>query len=790
MEPGTRIGTFEITGMLGKGGMGEVYRARDTKLGREVAIKVLPKHFADDTERMARFEREAKVLASVDHANIGALYDFREEKGTHFLVLQLIEGETLEERIARGPIPEAEAIDLFVQIARALEAAHKKGVIHRDLKPANIKITPEGQIKVLDFGMAKPQEMTKPLSPTDPTRLSNPNKVTATGAVMGTPSYMSPEQARGHEVDERTDVWAFGCCLYESLTGQLPFKGDTIADAISAVLQLEPDYSVLPKGSSSSVVNVLKNALVKESHDRISSMSDLIDGLLVEGETPTTHDGFRVSMPMIAVVSGLMILVGGGLWFNRGPATQDSPSLEEIVAENKVESIVVLPFDNTDLEGENDHIVDGMTLAIIRELRKIKSLRVVSKTTAMSYKNTNLSLSEIAAVLKVDAILEGEVSLEGDTVEIYADLRDPEREESLWDETLSDKFESVIQLHRKIALGVAVSIEAPLSPEERAKLEEVKVVNREAMEAYLFGMDLLNRRQLPQSIPHFRKAIKSAPEFSLPYSALANTYSLFGTFGKQPPSEAFETARTLVEKALEIDPLLADAHAILGWILANYDHNWAAADESFLRAQELDPEHPPAYFWHALTLAYRNRMDDAIEKIDYAVQMDPVSIPANRLRIEIYAMAGLYEDVLDLGQRHLELAPDDSVAGATVADAYARNSELEKAREILEPYLGRDEVPYTGSMTHVQKRLGMDEKLQSTLDSMLERSKTEFIPSYSIGIVYAALERYEDAIAMFQESYEKNEPMIVLYNRHDLLEPIFDDARIQKIYQDLDLPLP
>lgn len=246
-----------------------------------------------------------------------------------------------------------------------------------------------------------------------------------------------------------------------------------------------------------------------------------------------------------------------------------------------------------------------------------------------------------------------------------------------------------------------------------------------------------------------------ASDFSLSYSALANIYSLFGTFGAKLPKEAFEYARTLAEQALELDPLLPDAHAFLGWILATNDHNWAAAYVSLPHAQDLDPERSPAYFWYALTLIYRNRIDEAVAQIDRAVKLDPVSIPANRLRIEIYSFAGRYEDVLVLGQRHLELAPGDSVAGATIADAYARLSQPDKAREILEMYTERDDVPFSGSMARAQKRLGMNEALQSALDSLIARSKTEFIPACSIGILYAALDRYEEAIAMFQESYAK-----------------------------------
>ncbi len=276
LSPGTQLGTFKITGFIGEGGMGEVYRAKDLKLGREVAIKLLPAAFAQDRERLMRFKREAKILASLDHSNIGALYDFCEENGTYFLVLQLIEGDTLAERIERGPIPVKEALPLFVQIAEALEAAHEQGIIHRDLKPANIKVTRENKVKVLDFGMAKSHRPPKSISPKDPTRASNsaPSKVTTDGAILGTPSYMSPEQARGHDVDKRSDIWAFGCCLYEALTGMVPFKGETVVDTMNAILHYDPDWSALPKDAGPAVVKLVKRCLKKDVRSRLRDIGE------------------------------------------------------------------------------------------------------------------------------------------------------------------------------------------------------------------------------------------------------------------------------------------------------------------------------------------------------------------------------------------------------------------------------------------------------------------------------------------------------------------------------------
>ena len=275
LSSGTRLGIFEITGLLGKGGMGEVYRATDTKLGREVAIKVLSSDFAADPERLARFEREAKTLASLNHDNIGSLYDFQQDGEIRFLVLELIEGETLADRIDRSAVPVKEVLPLFIQIAVALEEAHEHGIVHRDLKPANIKITPEGKIKVLDFGIAKTYGPQRPVSPTETTRASDPNKVTTDGTLLGTPSYMSPEQARGQEVDKRADIWAFGCCLYESLTGSPPFRGDTLVDTFNAILEHDPDWTQLPDDTPEDLRKLLRRCLEKDARRRLRDAGDI-----------------------------------------------------------------------------------------------------------------------------------------------------------------------------------------------------------------------------------------------------------------------------------------------------------------------------------------------------------------------------------------------------------------------------------------------------------------------------------------------------------------------------------
>ncbi|MCH7960201.1 MAG: serine/threonine protein kinase, partial [Candidatus Hydrogenedentes bacterium] len=353
LSEGDKLGAFEITSLLGKGGMGEVYRARDTKLGREVAIKVLPEDFAQDKDRLKRFGREAKLLASLDHPNVGAIHEFQEADGVHFLVMQLVEGETLSERIRKGPLPLREALPIFVQIARGLDAAHESGIVHRDLKPANVKIAPNGDVKVLDFGIAKKTVVTK-VDPNAPTTPMTSFPLTDEGTILGTPLYMSPEQARGKTVDSRTDIWAFGCCLYEALTGSTPFPGETMTDIFAAILERDPDWGALPDSVPREVRRLLRHCLEKNPRERLRDIADAQYELEEwERERAVAPDqGVPTAPPRSRMAT--VLFAGAGLLlavlfmfavtlFNRDRADEFA---EQRSVREPIRSLVVLPFTN------------------------------------------------------------------------------------------------------------------------------------------------------------------------------------------------------------------------------------------------------------------------------------------------------------------------------------------------------------------------------------------------------------------------------------------------------------
>ena len=425
LELGSRIAHYNVTALIGEGGMGQVYQATDTKLNRQVALKILPEAFATDPDRLARFQREAQILASLNHPGIAAIYGIEEQDDTRALVLELVEGPTLADRISDGPIPPDEALPIAKQIAEALEAAHEQGIIHRDLKPANIKLTPKGRVKVLDFGLAKSQG--RQIGSDDETRVSALTQaMTAPGTVVGTPAYMSPEQVRGQPLDRRTDVWAFGCVLYELLTAERAFRGATVPDTLATVLQRQPAWRDMPETVPRQVTNLLRKCLEKIPADRWTGFAEVFEELT----RPVTSS----SVPA------------------RGSGA-------------KIGGLVVLPLRNLSGDPDQEFFADGMTEALTWELAKLQSLRVISRTSAMRFKTSERSLPEIAEELNVDAVVEGSVVRSGDRVLIRAQLVDASTDTTQWREGYERPLKDVLALQSEIALAIAREIDVVVTPD-------------------------------------------------------------------------------------------------------------------------------------------------------------------------------------------------------------------------------------------------------------------------------------------------------------------------------------
>jgi serine/threonine-protein kinase len=580
---GRKIGSFEIVEVIGRGGMGVVYLARDTKLDRSVAIKSIPAKLADDSTTKMRFHREAKLLASLNHPNIAAIHEIIEqEEGTSYLILEYVTGESLAQRIAREPLKLEEALSIAQQIALAVSAAHEKGVIHRDLKPGNIKLAPDGRVKVLDFGLAKA---------TREQPASQDSAVTQIGSIIGTPAYMSPEQIRGYSTDPRTDIWSFGCVMYEMLTGYRPFEGKTISDTVARTLEREPDWQALPQETPANIRVILRRCLEKDPRWRLQHIKD---AAIEISETLN----LLAARPAAPVRTRWRESANGGLG-GAGPG--------------RIKSLAVLPLQNLTGDPEQEYFADGMTEALIANLGKIGALQVRSRTSIMQYKNVKKPLTEIARELNVNAVVEGSVMRVAEQVRITVQLINAPTDTHLWVDSYERDLRDILTLLSEVARTIARQIEITVTPDQEARLAARRPVNPETYKAYLKGMFHLNKMTpegTEKGLDYLRQAIEKDPADPLAYGGLALGYVASAHAPGAPP-DAFARAEAAALEALELDDTLAEAHAALAQIKLYRDWDWAGAEQAFQRALKLNPSLTLTRAHYSFYLLLFGRTDEA-----------------------------------------------------------------------------------------------------------------------------------------------------------------------------------
>ena len=586
---GTRLGPFEILAPLGAGGMGEVYRARDTRLGREVAVKVLPERLAGDPNALSRFEREARAVAALSHPNILAIHDFGEERGVRYAVTELLEGQTLRERLVRERLSWRKAAEIGIAVADGLSAAHMRSIVHRDLKPENIFLTSGGQVKILDFGLARVDAA----SPEQATAAPTESVATEAGTVLGTLGYMSPEQVSGKSADARSDIFSFGCVLYEMLTGRRAFGGESPGQTMAAILRDQPEEVTAAGASVPDGVNrIVRRCLEKGPGERFQSAGDLSFAL-----KESVGSGISTSAPRRPPLSRRTGLLLAGAAVVLAALVLTFRYLGRGAGPGRIESLAVLPLTNLSGDPQQEYFADGMTEELITALAKVSALRVTSRTTAMRYKGSTKSLPEIAKELGVDAIVEGSVTRSGSQVKITAQLIDASRDRHLWADTFQRDLRDVLALQGEVARAVAGEIGVRLTPEERLRLTEKKTVNPEAYEAYLKGNDHLFRRTAAdarKSIEYFQQAVEKQPDYALAYAGMAEAYETAAgsAQGALSPREAFPRAKAAAMRAVELDPTLGEPHVSLAWSSFVFDRDWTTAENQFQRAHPAESKLP------------------------------------------------------------------------------------------------------------------------------------------------------------------------------------------------------
>ena len=781
LQLGTSLGPYVIEAQLGVGGMGEVYRALDTRLERTVAIKVLPEHLASDPDRRRQFEREAKTISSLNHPNICTLYDIGEHEGTGFLVMEHLEGETLSDRLERqGPLTTEDAVRYASEIASALDKAHQWKIIHRDLKPSNVMLTEAGA-KVLDFGIA-----TREADPALETVTRSVTSLTDEGGIAGTVPYMAPEALRGEPADARSDVWGLGVLLYEILGGRRPFSGSTGVEVTSAIMRDPPPP--LPEGVPSGLETIVQRCLKKDPGQRYQRAGE-VKAALQATSTATVLPTWTPPRPSRRTALGLgasaLVVVAALLGWNLlGPGGGTTPA----GGPAPPTALAVLPFDNLSGDAEQDYLSEGMTDALITELSKIQALNVSSRTAVRRFQDTNDSIPDIARTLGVEAVVSGSIITAGDQVRVTAQLIDGATDQNLWAESFDRDFTDILALQREIARAVATEVRVAVTPEEEASLTANRPVNRQVYEAYLTGQYHARRwpLEIPQAIEAFEQAIALDPGYAPAYAGLSVSYSLSAYYGgsiKLPRPQILPRAKDLAERALAFDDTLAEAHVASGLVKLSYEWDWAGAKIAFERALALDPDDTFARAWYAAYLAWiEGRTADAVVYARETLEQDRLSLDLNTRLGSFLYYAREFDEAIEILQRVLERDPSYADAGNWLAHALAHTGRIDEVRALT----GRH--PLAGHSIGYVIAGRPEEARRPILAAVDEgRLNLETLTGYSGGNSFSLLGDLDRAFAALNdfENRDASRAQIRVDPRLDLLR---DDPRWDELMARMNFP--
>jgi non-specific serine/threonine protein kinase len=808
---GQIVSHYHILGKLGGGGMGVVYRAEDIKLGRSVALKFLPEELSKDHHAVGRFRREARAASALNHPHICTIYDVDDHDGTSFIVMEYLEGKTLKHLMSGAPIDLQNVPEWGFEIADALDAAHAKGILHRDVKPANIFVTDRSQVKILDFGLAKllPERKSSTEPTTHPSLLTtrtelpttteDDENLTNTGMVLGTVSYMSPEQVRGEELDARTDLFSLGAVLYEMVTGKQAFPGNTSGIVFEAILNRTPISSArLNPAVPMHLENIISKALEKDRKMRYQTASDLRADLQrlkrdtdssrivtsVELTPPRVIRRYWRSIASVAAVAIVLLLVGlnvGG-WRER-LLSKSSPS--------QISSIAVLPFLNLTNDPKTEYLTDGITESLINSLSQLPNLTVISRSTVFRYKGQATDPESVGKDLGVRTILTGRLMHTGDDLSISVELEDIQTKRHIWGEQYSRKFSDLASVQEELAADIYERLRPELTGDEKRRLTKRATENTEAYQLYLQGLFSWNKgtqEDFKKAADYFAQAVQKDPRYALAYAGLADTYSLLGDSGYLAPGDAGPRAKAAAMEALEIDDTLAEARTSVGLVREYYDWDWVGAEREFRRAIELNPNSATAHHWYGDYLTKMGRLGEATRELRKAKELDSLSLTINTTLGWQFYIAGQNEQAIEQLRKVLEMDSTFAPARRILEEVYAQSGKYKEAVAEREKALELSGSPeLAASVAQDFAASGYKGVLQSWLDGLLEVSKRDYVSPYTVAQTYARLGEKESAFTWLEKAYAVRDSRLASLKVDSEFEPLRGDRRFRDLVQRLGL---
>ena len=829
LPPGTQLGRYEIRSQLGAGGMGEVYLALDTELERTVAIKILPERVIPDPRVLQRFIQEAKAASALNHPHILTIYEIGNTGKLAFIATEFIDGHTLRLLIKKGELALPDVLEIATQAASALEAAHAAGIVHRDVKPENIMVRRDRYVKLLDFGLAK---LLQPVGTTDSSAPTKALINTDAGTVMGTATYMSPEQARGLVVDVRTDLWSLGAVIYEMITGMPPFAADSKNETISLILQKEPvPLTRFVRTVPAELERIVSKALTKDIEERYQTAKDLhIDlkrlrqRVALDAELERTGGGTADRQYTGASVGDSSITAVHRLTTQRSERPAPS-SIEYVLSGIKthrkttaivvllviaalaavalysyrtktnaaIDSIAVLPFENQSRETDAEYLSDGITESVINSLTQLPNLRVVTRSTVFRYKGKQTDPVAIGKELGVGAVLTGRLLQRGDNLTISTELLDVRDNKQIWGEQYQRKLSDLLATQRDIAREIAANLRPKLFATSEVELRSSNTTdNAEAYQLYLHGRYFF-RKFTPaahqRAAQYFSEALAKDPNYALAYVGLADTYAASAANSWIPPGEGYPKAMAAVQRALAIDENLAEAHTNFGAMMMFYELDWLKAEREFKRSIELNPNYPETYELHSYMLSATGQVTEAIDVMKRGLMVAPLSLPLSDDLGQAYYWARRYDEALDQYRKSISIDAHHPGAYAGVGVVFLQKRMYREAVESFHKAIDSMDRTSTllGLLGYTHAMAGRKTEALKILDELKQMEKSKYVSPYDLAVVYTGLGDQDRAIEQLNKAYEQRAGWIIMLKVEPIFDPLRSDPRFVELLQRLRL---